>query len=244
MDRLIYTAASGARALMLRQDGLAQNLANANTPGFRADQLAFRAVPVLGPGAPTRVVALEATAGFDEQSGPIQSTGRNLDIAVKGAGYIAVQAADGSEALTRNGGLEISPEGVLVTRSGLPVSGEGGTLNIPAGTTVNIAGDGTVTAHAPGAAAQTVGRIKLVNVPAAELRKGSDGLLRTVSGEDAQADPDVQVVSGAIEGSNVNVVESMVNMIAAARQFETQMKLLQTAEQNDQRAAQLLAQNH
>jgi len=210
MDRLIYTAASGARALMQRQDGLTNNLANANTPGFRADQVAFRAVPVRGDGTPTRVVSLEASAGFDEASGPIETTGRNLDVAVLGKGYLAVQAPDGSEAYTRGGALQVSSEGVLVSAGGLPVAGEGGALNIPAGSTVSIARDGTVSAQ-----------------PA--------------TGEDAAADASVRVASGSLEGSNVNVVEAMVGMIAASRQFETQMKLLQNAEQNDQRAAQLLA---
>ena len=242
MDRLIYTAASAARALMQRQDGIANNLANANTPGFRADQVAFRAVPVRGDGVPTRVVALEASAGFDDQSGPVMTTGRNLDIAVLGKGYIAVQAADGSEAYTRNGAFEVGPGGVLLA-GGLPVSGEGGELNIPAGNTVTIARDGTVSAQPGTGPSQTVGRIKLVNPPPAELRKRPDGLLRMATGEDAAADPEVRVAAGALESSNVNVVEAMVGMIAAARQFETQMKLLQNAEQNDQRAAQLLGVN-
>lgn len=244
MDRLIYTAASAARALMQRQDGLANNLANANTPGFRADQVAFRAVPVMGAGASTRVQAIEASVGFDPKSGPVQSTGRGLDIAVVGEGYVAVQAPDGTEAYTRSGSLEVGPDGVLNAPGGLPVAGEGGTLNIPAGATVNIAQDGLVTAQGASGPAQTVGRVKLVNPPAGELRKSADGLLRMASGEDAQADPAVRVAAGALEGSNVSVVEAMVQMIAAARQFETQMKLLQSAEQNDQRAAQLLAPAH
>ncbi len=241
MDRLIYTAASAARALMQRQDGLTNNLANANTPGFRADRVAFRAVPVRGEGLPTRVVALEASAGFDDGSGPIETTGRNLDVAVLGQGYIAVQTPEGSEAYTRSGSLQVSAEGVLVSAGGLPVSGEGGTLNIPAGSVVSIARDGTISAQPASGAAQTVGRIKLVNPAPGELRKGDDGLLRMASGEDAAPDAEVRIASAALEGSNVNIVEAMVGMIAASRQFETQMKLLQTAEQNDQRAAQLLA---
>ncbi|MBC7604371.1 MAG: flagellar basal-body rod protein FlgF [Ramlibacter sp.] len=240
MDRLIYTAASGARALMQRQDGLANNLANANTPGFRADQVAFRAVPVRGEGATTRVVSIEAGTGFEDRSGAIESTGRDLDIAVMGAGYIAVQGADGSEAYTRSGALQVNSEGVLVTPGGLPVASDGGTLNIPAGTTVSIAKDGTVSATPSKGAIQNVGRIKLVNPPASELRKGEDGLLRMAEGGDAPVDETVRIASGSLEGSNVSVVEAMVGMIAASRQFETQMKLLQTAEQNDQRAAQLL----
>lgn len=241
MDRLIYTAASGARALMQRQDGIANNLANASTPGFRADQVAFRAVPVRGDGVPTRVVALEASAGFDARSGPIETTGRDLDVAVQGPGYLAVQAPDGTEAYTRAGALQVSPEGVLVSPTGLPIAGEGGTLNIPDGAKISIARDGTVSAQLANGPAQRVGQIKLVNPPANELRKGDDGLLRLEDGADAQPDPAVRLAAGALEGSNVSVVEAMVGMIAAARQFETQMKLLQSAEQNDQRAAQLLA---
>lgn len=240
MDRLIYTAASAARALMQRQDGIANNLANAATPGFRADLVAFRAVPVRGDGAATRVVAVEASAGFDDHSGPVQTTGRNLDIAVLGKGYLAVQALDGTEAYTRAGSLEVGAGGVLVAAGGLPVAGDGGELNIPSGATVTVGADGTVSAHTGTGPSQTVGRIKLVNPAPGELRKGADGLLRMATGEDAPADPDVRVAAGALEGSNVNVVEAMVGMIAAARQFETQMKLLQSAEQNDQRAAQLL----
>ena len=244
MDRLIYTAASGARALMQRQDGIANNLANANTPGFRADQVAFRAVPLRGEGLQTRVGSVEVTAGFDESSGAIERTGRPLDVAIGGKGYFAVQAQDGGEAYTRAGGFEVQPDGTLTGAAGLPVLGDGGTITIPAGAQVSIAADGTITAQGATGAPQNVGRLKLVNPPAAELRKGADGLLRMANGEGADADADVRVTAGALEGSNVKVVDAMVQMIASARQFETQMKLLQTAEQNDQRAAQLLGPNH
>lgn len=241
MDRLIYTAASGARALMQRQDGLAHNLANASTPGFRADFVAFRAVPVRGEGASTRVDALEASAGFDPKSGPLQTTGRSLDVALPGRGWFVLQSADGSEGLTRHGGFEVSPEGTLVGPGGLPVLGEGGPISIPPQARVQFAADGSVSAQVGEAAPQSVGRLKLVDPPAAQLRKGEDGLVRLTSGEPAEADPALRVAPGAIEGSNVSVVEAMVSMIAAARQFETQMKLLQQAEQNDQRATQVIA---
>ncbi|NML43437.1 flagellar basal-body rod protein FlgF [Ramlibacter sp. G-1-2-2] len=241
MDRLIYTAASGARALMQRQDALTNNLANANTTGFRADQAVFRAVPVRGDGVPTRVAAVEATAGFDDASGALETTGRPLDVAIQGKGWLAVQAPDGTEAYTRSGSLQVSPDGQLVTASGLPLQGEGGPLTVPPGAAVSITRDGTVSAQPATGPAQTVGKLKLVNPQASELRKGEDGLLRMATGEDAAADDQVRLTPGALEGSNVNVVESMVGMIAASRQYETQMKLLQNAEQNDQRAAQLLA---
>ncbi len=240
MDRLIYTAASAARATMLRQDSITQNLANANTTGYRADQAVFRAVPVRGDGMTTRVVAIEASTTFDDHSGAIEHTGRNLDVAIRGKGYFAVQAKDGTEAYTRNGSFEVNADGALVAHGGLPVAGEGGPLTIPAGAIVSIGNDGTVTAQPQGGLAQTVGKLKLVDPAPGELRKGVDGLLRTATGADLPASEDTRVVSGSLEGSNVNVVDAMVGMIAASRQFETQMKLLQSAEQNDQRAAQLL----
>jgi flagellar basal-body rod protein FlgF len=243
MDRLIYTAMSGAKATLARQDAIANNLANASTGGFRADLSAFRAVPVQGQGAPTRVHALEATAGFDPSEGPVVQTGRALDVAVRGPGWITVQGLDGNEAYTRAGNLQLSADGTLQTPNGLAVLGDGGPIVVPQGATVTIGVDGTVTAKQQGSPPTPVGQIKLVNPPAAELRKGADGLVRTATGDPAPLDPTVRIADGALEGSNVNPVESMVGMIAAARQFETQMKLLQTAESNEQRAARLLAPN-
>lgn len=244
MDRLIYTAASAARSLMQRQDGLAQNLANANTPGYRAEQVAFRAVPIRGDGESTRVMPVEVTAGFDPRPGAIEVTGRGLDIAVNGEGYIAVQAQDGSEAYTRNGSLAVNAEGVLVAHGGAVVVGEGGSLTIPADAIPRIAADGTVSAQPATGPAQVVGRVKLIGAAVGELHKGLDGLLRPLNGEPLPSDEGVRVVAGSLESSNVSVVDAMVSMIAASRQFEAQMKLLQTAEQNDQRASQLLAPSH
>ena len=243
MDRMIYTAMSGAKATMTRQDALANNLANASTSGFRADLSAFRAVQLQGEGAPTRVYALEATAGYDAAEGPVMQTGRPLDIAIRGPGWFAVQGLDGNEAYTRGGGLELSAEGTLQTRGGLAVLGDGGPIVVPPNSTVSIGSDGTVTAKQGNTPPTPVGRIKLVNPPPAELRKGADGLMRTAGGDPAPEDPAVRVADGALEGSNVNPVESMVGLIAVARQFEMQMKMLQTAESNEQRAAKLLAPN-
>ncbi len=226
---------------MQRQDALSNNLANANTSGFRADLLAFRSVPVRADGtATTRVYNLEATAGFNTQSGALTQTGRSLDIAINGEGWIAIQALDGNEAYTRAGALEVSADGLLQTRNGLPVLSDGGPITVPANAEILMGIDGTVSAKVAGQAPSTVGRIKLVNPPPAELRKGNDGLVRSASGDPAPADETVRMASGVLESSNVNVVESMVGMIALSRQFEMQMRLLQNAEQNAQRAAQLL----
>lgn len=238
MDRLIYLSMGGAKATMERQDVLANNLANASTTGFRAELQAFRAVPVRGDGASTRVYALESTVGYDEQSGPLQQTGRNLDVAMRGKAWLAVQALDGTEAYTRAGAMEISSEGVLVTPSGLPVLGDGGPITVPANATVDIGADGTVSAASNGGKPQAIGRLKMVT-PEAPLTRGTDGLFRGADG-DLPVDQSARLQDGALEGSNVSTVETMVQMISAARQFEQQMKMLQTAEQKEQTATKLL----
>jgi flagellar basal-body rod protein FlgF len=240
MDRLIYLSMAGAKATMQRQEVLANNLANASTTGFRAELQAFRAVPVRGDGASTRVFALESTVGHNEQSGVVQQTGRPLDVAMKGNAWLAVQALDGTEAYTRAGALDVDAEGNLVTAGGLPVQGEGGAITVPAGATPAIAPDGTVSAAVGNAPPQVVGRLKLVTAEA-PLQRGSDGLFRAADGNDLDADPNARVQDGALEGSNVSAVETMVAMIAAARQFEQQMKALQGAEQRDQAGQRLLA---
>jgi flagellar basal-body rod protein FlgF len=242
MDRMIYLSMAGAKALMQRQEALANNLANAGTDGFRADMMTARAVPVRQEGtATTRVYNVETTAGFSNAAGPLRQTGNPLDIAVRGNGWIAVAGADGNEAYTRSGALLVDEQGVLTTRQGMPVMGDGGPITVPPSADVSIGSDGSVSAKVGNQPALPVGRIKLVDPPAADLVKGGDGLMRTRDGEPAAADPTVRVVDGALEGSNVNVVEAMVGMIEVTRQFEMQMKLLQNSEANDQRAAQLLS---
>lgn len=240
MDRLVYLAMGGAKATLQRQDTLANNLANASTNGFRAELQAFRAVPVRGDGATTRVYALESTVGYDAASGPVQSTGRALDVAVKGNAWLSVQGLDGTEAYTRNGALEVTAEGQLVTISGLPVLGDGGPITLPPNATVEIAADGSITAKVGEGRPTLAGRLKLVT-PEAPLQRGADGLFRAADGADLPADANARVMSGALEGSNVSPVETMVAMIAAARQFEQQMKMLQSAEQKEQSATKLLA---
>lgn len=239
MDRLIYLAMSGAKATLQRQDILAHNLANASTTGFRAELAAFRSVPVQGDGASTRAYALETTLGYDDRGGPVQTTGRELDVAMRGNAWLAVQGLDGTEAYTRAGALEVNAEGLLVTASGLQVLGDGGPINIPAGARIDIAGDGTISTTVGNARPQQAGRLKLVT-PEAPLTRGTDGLFRAADGE-LPADPNARVQGGALEGSNVSPVETMVAMIAAARQFEHQMKSLQGAEQREQAAARLLS---
>ena len=239
MDRLIYLAMSGAKATMQRQETLANNLANVSTIGFRAELAAFRAVPVEGSGASTRVYSLESTPGYDASPGQVAATGRNLDVAMKGASWLAVQGLDGTEAYTRGGSLDINADGNLVTTSGLTVLGDGGPIQIPPDNQVGIAADGTVSVTDINGHSTSVGKLKLVT-PEAPLTRGTDGLFRAGNG-DLSADPLARVQDGALEGSNVSAVETMVAMIAAARQFEAQMKSLSNAEGNDKAASQLLS---
>jgi len=243
MDRLIYTAMTGASHTLSQQATVAQNLANAATTGYRAETNTFRAVPVFGAGAPTRAFVVDSTVGANFSPGAIQQTNRDLDVAVQGSGWIAVQLANGSEAYTRNGSLQISPNGVLQTRNGFNVQGDGGAISIPPDSNITIAKDGTVSVVPSGLKPSTVaavGRIKLVNPPDGQLVKGSDGLFRLRGGGEAPADAGVTLIDGALEGSNVNVVHEMVNMIALARQFDMQMKMLQSAENNSSKAGQIM----
>lgn len=239
MDRMIYLSMSGAKSTMQRQDVLANNLANASTTGFRAELQAFRAVPVRGDGASTRVYALETTTGYDPSAGPLTQTGRPLDVAMQGNAWLAVQALDGTEAYTRAGSLQVNAEGTLSTSGGLAVLGDGGPITLPPDSVPQIASDGTVSVRQPNGSITPLGRLKLVT-PEAPLTRGDDALFRAAEGE-LPGDPNARLQDGALEGSNVNPIENMVAMIAAARQFEAQMKMLQTAEADEKAASQLLS---
>ena len=241
MNRLMSTAMAGANAAMARQEMHAHNLANASTPGFRADISALQAEAQANrqPGAPAK----DAFAGADFAPGPITQTGGNLDIAINGKGWIAVEGRDGREAYTRNGGLQVGASGVLQTINGLNVLSDGGPIAIPANASVRIASDGTVSALPEGQsnAVINVGRIKLVNPPEQDLARSSDGLFRLRNGGSAPLDDALRVATGSIEGSNVNVVEELVGMIALARQFELHMKMMQNTEAGERDAARLLS---
>ena len=245
MDRLVYTAMTGARHVMDQQATVSNNLANASTTGFRAQLDTFRAVPVVSDGLPTRAFVVDNTIGADYRAGPIETTGRPLDVAIRDQGWLAVQSADGSEAYTRNGSLKVNENGLLQTSGGQAVIGDGGPISVPPNSDINIASDGTVSvishdSQQPGPA-NTIGRIKLVNPDNKGLVRGDDGLFRQTDGTPAQNDPNVRLVDGSLEGSNVNPVDSMVNMITLARSFEMQMSLMKNAENNAAKATQILA---
>lgn len=243
MDRMIYTAASGAQSMMTRQDVIANNLANVSTPGFRAEKVAFRVAPIEGQGLATRAFVADSTTGADLTQGSITTTGRTLDVALLGQGWFSVQADDGSEAYTRGGSFALDDQGTLKTAGGRAVLGDGGPISIPPGSSISIGADGTVTATplTGKSTPQAVGKLKLVNPPASDITRGADGLFRTKSGNPADADPALRVASGSIESSNVNAIEMMTSMISLARQYDLQAKLMQTADSAAQKGTQLLA---
>jgi len=244
VDRMLYVAMSGAKQAMEQQASVANNMANVSTPGFRAQVNAFRAVPVVGEEAQTRAFVVATTPGADFSTGPITETGRELDVAVKGDGWLVVQTATG-EAYTRVGNLQVAADGQLTTMGGRPVVGENGALVVPPGATATVGSTGVIAARGagdPAVGVAEVGRLKLVNPPSTDLVRGDDGLFRMREGlQPAPADPAVTVMSGVFEGSNVNPVEAMVAMIANARSFEMQMKSITTADTNAQSANKLLA---
>jgi flagellar basal-body rod protein FlgF len=243
MDRGLYVAMTGAKQIMQAQAVNNHNIANSSTTGFRADGVAFTSEPIYGPGYATRVNAVAGDAGTDFSSGVMMSTSRPLDIAVNGKGFIAVRGADGKEAYTRAGDLQVTALGAVVTSTGFPVLSESGPLTVPPSTQVTIGTDGTVSVVPLGlsAAAQSqVDRIKLVNPSTKDLQKGSDGLLRLKSGGKAKTDETVTVVSGELESSNVNAAQSLVNMIELQRLYELQIKSINSTDQNEQSAQRML----
>ena len=215
MDHAIYTAMGAASQTLNQQAVTASNLANASTPGFRAQLNALRAVPVEGLSLPTRTLVTASTPGADMTPGKMDYTSRPLDVALQQDGWLVVQTADGSEGYTRNGSIQVDPTGQL-TIQGHPVVGEAGPIAVPEGAEITIAADGTISALNPGDPANTVAPV-------------------------LQADPTLRVMSGVLEGSNVNAVAAMSDMIASARRFEMQMKVISSVDDNAGRANQLLS---
>lgn len=246
MDHSLYLAMTGATQVMRAQDVVSHNLANASTTGFKSELDAFRSLPVLGPGQPTRINAVAQGIGRDERQGVMQHTGRPLDVAVRGAGWIAVQAPDGTEAYTRAGDLQLTADGLLTDGAGNPVMGDGGPITIPPSAQIAIGGDGTISTVPLGQGPSTltpIGRIKLVNPDPTTLTKGTDSLLHTTDGAPAEADPTVQLASQMLEGSNVNPTRELVQMISLSRQYEMQVRSIKTAEDNADVSMKLLQSN-
>ena len=243
MDRMLYVAMSGAKQTMLAQQANNHNMANVNTTGFLADLNAFRSMQAFGPGYESRFYSMTERPGVDFTAGFVNHTGRDLDIAVEDNGFIAVMSNDGTEAYTRAGDLRIDTGGQLVTGAGLPVMGNGGPIAIPPADKITIGGDGTISIVPVGQTANAlvvVDRIKLVSADEQELTKAADGLVRHKDGIDLQANASLRVISGALQSSNVNVVDSLVNMISLARHYEAQVKLMKTADEMSSQTDRLL----
>jgi flagellar basal-body rod protein FlgF len=243
MDRLVYVAMSGAKEILRAQAANNHNLANASTTGFRADLSAFQTQDVVGAGLPSRAYATSSGNGWDSSSGSLEATGRDLDVAIKGPGWLAVQAADGTEGYTRAGDLRVEPSGMLTTATGHPVLGDSGPITVPPHASITVGSDGSLSVVPLGQQAKTVstvGRLKLVNPPAESLTRGPDGLFRVDGGREAPSDASVHLVSGALESSNVNIAVTMTTMIELARNYDLQVKAMHTAEEDAAASSKLL----
>jgi len=246
MDRMLYISMNAAQQTMLSQATNSNNLANVNTTGFRQDFEQFRSQPVFGEGLPTRVYGMSERPQTDYQSGSIQSTGRELDMAIQGDGFIAVRGKDGREGYTRAGDLHTTASGQLVTGAGLAVMGEGGPIAIPPAEKIEVGADGTISIRAVGAQANALtvlDRIKLVKPELNAIFKDNDGLIRMKEGGTAPLDATVKVSSGMLEGSNVSAVGALVNMIELQRKYEMQVKMMKSAEDTSAASARLLQFN-
>jgi flagellar basal-body rod protein FlgF len=244
MDRMLYVAMTGARETLRAQTANNHNLANASTVGFKADLQAFQSRQVVGDGYASRVYAEASSTGYDGTVGALMSTGRDLDVAVQGKGFMAVQGFDGREAYTRAGDLRVDADGQLRTGTGLAVMGDAGPIAVPPHASLVVGGDGTVSIVPLGQGPETkaiVGRIKLVNPADDDLTKGTDGLFRMKDGSDAPADASTRLASGMLESSNVSVADAMVNMIELSRRFDMQVRAMRSAEDNGAASARLLS---
>lgn len=247
MDHAIYTAMGAANAALNRQAVTANNLANSSTNGFRAQIAAYRAVPVNGPSVETRALVTESTPWNDDSMGAINPTGRSLDIALPQNGWLAVALPDGSEGYTKNGNIEVDNDGQLRVR-GLPLLGDNGALSVPPQSQLTIAPDGTITALGDSdepSAVSPIGRLKMVKAEVSELENGDDGLFhvaaQNTNTDPLQADPELRLMPGMLEGSNVSPVKAMVDMIATARGFDMNMKVISAVDDNEKNANQLLS---
>lgn len=244
MDRALYLSMTGAKSSLAAQATNANNLANASTSGFRADIERFSSLPVYGPGHPSRVYAQDDAVGYNSEVGSLIQTGRSMDLGIAGEGWFAVSSADGSEAYTRRGDLRVDSGGLLMNGAGQPVIGNTGPITVPPYEDMIIGRDGTITIRPVGAAEgelAIVDQIKLVHAGDELMKKGKDGLFRAVDGQDLAPNIDVRVNEGSLESSNVNGIESMVNMIEYSRNFESMVKFFDELEKMDSASTRLMS---
>ena len=244
MDKLVYTAATGLRARMAAQAAIANNMANASTTGFRADRVVFDQVLLKGGGTElqARAPTGEEVTDADRNPGAVEQTGRPLDVAMNGRDtWMAVQASDGSEAYTRRGDLTVAPSGVLQTGDGFIVQGQSGPITVPPYTSLSIAADGQISiVPQEGGPPQVIDKLKLANAKGTDTVKGLDNLLRVRGGGALPDDLDATVTGGALEGSNVNMTQALVDMIENQRAYEVQANLMKSAKDMDESGASVM----
>lgn len=243
MDKMLYVAITGASQNALAQKAHANNLANISTTGFQRDLEQARSMPVFGDSFPARAYAMTERPATDFSPGSMLETGRDLDVAIGGDGFIAVQAPDGSEAYVRTASMNIDALGVLRAGNGMPIMGNGGPIAVPPEQKIEVGEDGTISIRAMGEGPRVmaeVDRIKMVNPDLKTMSKGLDGLIHTGNGQPAVADANVKLVSGFLETSNVNAVEEMTSVLALSRQFELHIKMMTTAKEGDEAMARVL----
>ena len=244
MDKLAYTSVNAMKSLMNRQTAIANNMANSNTVGFKADMVSAKAQYLVGPGHDSRAMAVERDMQADMNGGVINKTDRPLDIAMEGDAMLAVQTTDGKEAYTKRGDLQISASGAMLTGDGFPVLGESGPITIPPSERVDIGSDGTISIVPVGGdptQPQQLGKLKLVSTTGSEISKGADALFHVAEDGNLPVDENAKVLSGALEQSNVNMTSALVDMIETSRAWETQARLLKTAEQLDESGAGIMS---
>lgn len=247
MDKALYLGMSGAKQNMLSQRAHANNLANVSTTGFKKDFAQARSMPVFGEHHPTRAYAMSERPGTDLSAGSLMQTGRKLDVAIEGEGWLAIQNNLGEEVFTRSGSLQIDVNGMVRLASGEMVLGNGGPVALPPFDNVQVGADGTVSIVPVGGPPDQlveVDRLKLVNPPRDALEKGLDGFIHRKAdqaiGGAEPADAALRVASGFLESSNVNAVEEMISNLQLSRQYEMQVKVMSTANENSEAAARLL----
>lgn len=244
MDRLVSTSLTAMRGAMARQTAIANNLANANTVGFRAEIANASTQYIDGQTFKTRAQQSEQVIAADMQQGAVVTTGNPLDVAMNGDALLSVQAANGDEAYTRRGDLKLSDSGLLTTGDGMPVIGDGGPITLPAYDKLTIAADGTISIVPQGgdpAQIQQVDRLKLVAMNGTDIAKGLDGLFRARNGGTLAADPEATVRQGALEGSNVNASATLIDMIEASRDWDMQVKMMSAAQDIDKASTSLMS---
>ncbi|MFC0677096.1 flagellar basal body rod protein FlgF [Lysobacter korlensis] len=244
-DRALYVAMTGASATLRAQTSVSHNLANTDTVGFQATMSGTVAAPIDGEGHRTRVNAGFENLGVSAARGQVMTTGGPLDVALHEGRWLAVQATDGTTAYTRAGNLQVTPNGLLTTRSGLPVLGaDGAPVAVPPNDSISIASDGTISIVPQGQPASTIaaaGTIGVFQATQPQLVRGDDGLFRPAPGTAPALATGPSLIPGALEGSNVEATTALVSMIELSRQFEMQVRVLHTSDENARSANSLLS---